>query len=136
MEDGGEGPGPADEKVAPVLWTKGQVPEAIGSPIIVGPHVYRLHSPGILRCWKLESGEEVWAKRLEGIGTTWASPVATADGRIYCASAGKSFVLEAGAEFRVLGTGDLGDSNHASPAISGGRIFLVGAERIHAVGKR
>jgi outer membrane protein assembly factor BamB len=136
VEDGGEGPGPADEKVAPVLWTKGQVPEAIGSPIIVGPHVYRLHSPGILRCWKLESGEEVWAKRLEGIGTTWASPVATADGRIYCASAGKSFVLEAGAEFRVLGTGDLGDSNHASPAISGGRIFLVGAERIHAVGKR
>ena len=31
--------------------------------------------------------------------------------RIYCASGGKSYVVQAGPEFKILGTGDLGDPN-------------------------
>jgi hypothetical protein len=34
--------------------------------------------------------------------STWASPFATADGRIYFASAGKSYVLKAGDKLDVL----------------------------------
>jgi outer membrane protein assembly factor BamB len=118
-----------------VRWKVAQVPEGIGSPIIVGERVYRLHSPAILKCWKAASGEEAWAKRLEGIGTTWASPIADPAGRIWFASSGKSFVIETGPEPKVLAAGDLGDPNHASPAASGGRLFLAGVKAIYCVGR-
>jgi hypothetical protein len=54
------------------------------------------------------------------------SPVADASGRLYFATAGVSYVVQAGEEFKVLAVNDLGDPNHASPAVAGGRQFLVG----------
>jgi outer membrane protein assembly factor BamB len=128
--------GTGDVTATHIRWKVPQVPEGIGSPIIVGEHVYRLHEPGILKCWKASSGEQVYAKRLEGITTTWASPVADPAGRIYFASAGRSFVIQAGPEPTVLATNDLGDPNHASPAASGGRIYLVGLKAVWCVGRR
>ena len=119
-----------------VRWTVPQVPEGIGSPIIVGEHVYRLHAPDILKCWSIEGGKTVRARRLEGISTTWASPIATPDGRIYFASAGKSYVVRAGPDVEVLGVNDLGDANHGSPAVAGGKMFLAGTKRLHAIGKK
>jgi hypothetical protein len=98
--------------------------------------VYRLHAPEILKCWELASGKLVYAKRLEGISSTWASPVADPQGRLFFASAGKSYVIQAGPEFRVLAVNDLGDGNHASPAVAGGTVYLVGMKSIHAVKSR
>ena len=40
--------GSGDVSKTHVRWTIGQVAEGIGSPIIVGKYVYRLHAPGIL----------------------------------------------------------------------------------------
>jgi outer membrane protein assembly factor BamB len=119
-----------------IRWRVNQVPEAIGSPIIVGELVYRLHTPNVLKCWKVSDGSEVYAKRLDGLGTTWASPIADEAGRIFFASAGKSYVIAAGEEFKVLATNDLGDSNHASPAVSNGRIYLLGTQNLYCVGAK
>ena len=57
-------------------------------------------------------------------------------GHLFFASAGKSYILQAGAEFRVLSVNDLGDANHASPAVAGGRLYLVGSKQLYAVGKK
>ena len=61
-----------------------QVPEGFSSPVIVGSYLYRLHGPGVLRCWRLADGGQVFAERLNGVSTS-ASPFVTPDGRIYCA---------------------------------------------------
>jgi hypothetical protein len=54
-----------------------------------------------------------------------ASPVATADGRIYFASVNKSYVIRAGPELEILAVNELpGSYEGPSPAVSGGRIFL------------
>jgi outer membrane protein assembly factor BamB len=116
-----------------VRWTIAQVPEGIGSPIIVGKYVYRLHQPNILKCWELETGKQMYAQRLEGISTTWASPIADPPGRLYFANAGKSYVIQTGPEFRVLAVNDLGDGNHASPAVAGGRLFLEGMQKLYCI---
>jgi outer membrane protein assembly factor BamB len=128
--------GEGDVTATHVRWKVPQVPEGIGSPIIVGEHVYRLHDPGVLKCWKASSGEQVAAKRLDGLTTTWASPIADPSGRIYFASAGKSFVIQAGPDLEVLATNDLGDPNHASPAASGGRIYLAGVKALWCIGRK
>ena len=126
--------GEGDVSATHVRWTVNQVPEGIGSPIIVGGLVYRLHSPGVLRCWQASDGKQLYAQRLDGISSTWASPVADGDGHLFFANAGKSFVIEAGREYKLKATNDLGDPNHASPAISGGKIFLVGTKNIYCIG--
>jgi outer membrane protein assembly factor BamB len=61
--------------------------------------------------------------------------VADGAGNIYLASGGTSLVVKAGPEFEVLATNKLNDPNHASPAIAGGRIYLLGAKRLYAIGK-
>jgi outer membrane protein assembly factor BamB len=119
-----------------VRWTIPQLPESIGSPIIVGGYLYRLHSPAVVKCFEAATGQLVYAERLEGISTTWASPIADAAGHLFFANAGKSYVLQTGPEFRVLAVNDLGDGNHASPSVAAGTLLLVGAKHLHCIGKK
>jgi outer membrane protein assembly factor BamB len=117
-------------------WSINRIPEGIGSPIIVGGYVYRLHTPGVLRCMEVSSGKEVYSERLDGISSTWASPIADPDGRLFFANAGRSYVVQAGPQFRVLAVNDLDDANHPSPAAANGRLFLVGKEKLYCVRAR
>ena len=58
------------------------------------------------------------------LGEYYASPVA-ADGKVFLANTeGKITVLQAGAEWEVLGVNDIGEELHATPALSGGRIYV------------
>jgi outer membrane protein assembly factor BamB len=128
--------GSGDVTQTHIKWRIPQVPEGIGSPIVVGDLVYRLHTPNVLKCWRAADGQQVYAKRLDRLTTTWASPVADAGGHLYFATAGVSYVIQTGEEFKVLATSDLGDPNHASPAISHGRMYLVGTRNVYCVGTK
>jgi len=132
VDPGGSG----DVSSTHVRWTVAQVPEGIGSPIIIGQQVYRLHSPGILKCWDVGTGKQLYAERLEGLSTTWASPIADAAGHLFFANAGKSYMIQAGPEFRVLAVNDLSDGNHPSPAVANGKLFLAGLKNLYCIGKK
>jgi outer membrane protein assembly factor BamB len=119
-----------------IKWRQERLSEAIGSPIVVNGLVYRLQNPDVLKCWRAADGKLVYTERLPGLTTSWASPIADGAGRVYYASAGKSYVLQAGAEFRVLAVNDLDDPNHASPAVAGGRIYLAGTRMLHCIGNK
>ena len=116
-------------------WKKDVVPEGFSSPVAVGDYLYRLHSPETLRCWKLDSGEEAFTARLSGVSTA-NSPVATGDARIYFASAGKSYVIQAGPKLNILAKNDLSDGCSASPAVAEGRIYLKGRQYLYCIGKK
>ena len=126
--------GSGDVSQTHLRWSVNQVPEGIGSPIIVGNYVYRLHTPGILKCWETATGKQVYSERLEGLSSTWASPIADGNGRLYFANAGRSYVLQTGPEFRVLAINELGDGNHPSPAVAQGKLFLVGTKNLYCIG--
>jgi outer membrane protein assembly factor BamB len=127
--------GTGDVSKTHARWRLAQVPEAYSSPVVAGEYLYRLVSPETVRCVKLSSGDVVFSERLPGVATS-ASPIATADGRVYLASAGKSFVLKAGPTAEVLEVNDLGDGGHASPAIAGGRLYLKGRRNLYCVGSK
>jgi outer membrane protein assembly factor BamB len=126
--------GAGDVSKTNIRWTVNQVPEAIGSPIIVGDYVYRLHSPGILKCWETATGKQRYSERLADLSSTWASPIADPNGRLYFATAGKSYVIQSGPDFRVLAVNDLGDASHPSLAAAKDRLFLVGQKNLYCVG--
>ena len=127
--------GSGDVSATRIRWTIRNVPGGIGSPILVGEHMYRMHG-SYLGCWQLADGKRVYSERLKGISTSWASPVADGRGYLYFANAGTSYVIRSGAKFEVLAVNALGDANHPSPAVAGGRIFLVGAKNVWCVGKK
>jgi outer membrane protein assembly factor BamB len=122
-------------KTAP-KWTAPASSEAFSSPLVRGDLLYRVRAPGVLTCRKWVTGEEVYkSDRLEGIDHA-VSPIATADGRVYCASAGRSFVVKAGPTYELLGSSDLGDPGRASPAVVAGRIYLKGGRYLFCVGRK
>ena len=85
--------------------------------------------------YKMATGEVLFEDRREGVSTT-ASPFATADGRVYFASAGRSIVVKVGPKPEILATNELGEETGASAAVSGGRIYLKGRSHLYAVGKK
>ncbi|UCG56539.1 MAG: PQQ-binding-like beta-propeller repeat protein [Phycisphaerales bacterium] len=128
--------GSGDVSKTHIRWTIRQTGQALSSPIIVAKHLYRLHTPGILKCWELAEGKQVYSERVKGISSTWASPIADPHGRLFFANAGKSYVIQAGPKFRVLAVNDLGDGNHPSPAVGKRRMFLVGMNNLFCVGSK
>jgi outer membrane protein assembly factor BamB len=143
FDSGRGGPGAAvdptgtgDVSKTHIKWTVPNIPEGLSSPVIVDKYLYRLHQPGVLKCFEVETGKQVYSHRLEGLTTTWASPVVDPSGRMFFASAGKSYVIQAGLEFKVLAVNDLGDPSHPSPAVARGMIFLVGANNIFCIGQK
>jgi outer membrane protein assembly factor BamB len=127
--------GKGDLSKTHVRWSIPRVAEGFSSPVAVGEYLFRLHNPSSISCWKMSDGVQMFRVRLEGVETA-ASPIASADGRIYCASSGKSYVLRARPKLDILAVNDLGDPSRASPAIAGGRIYFKGTRYLICVGKK
>lgn len=118
-------------------WETPKIPGGwYSSPAVSGEYLYRSHAPGLLRCLNMSTGEVLYRERMPAGTGGDVSPIATPEGRIYFASAGKSVVIKAGPKFEVLAVNDLGDSNSASAAVSGGRFFLKGNRVLYCIGKK
>ena len=93
--------------------------------------LYMTNEVGVVTCADAETGTVVWRERLGGI--FFASPVA-GDGKIYMSSeTGETYVLRAGRKAGVLAKNDLAERFLASPAISGGMIFLRSDNTLFAI---
>ncbi|GAB5402544.1 MAG: PQQ-binding-like beta-propeller repeat protein [Aureliella sp.] len=98
------------------------------SMIVVDGFVYGLTDRGVLYCWQLKTGKEMWRQRLGG--SVSASPV-YAGGHIYWANeTGTMFVFKPSpSRYEAVAENRIGDSAFASPAVVGNRIFLRVGER-------
>ena len=115
-------------------WKLDQIPEGLSSPAIVGDYLYRLHNPGVLKCVDLATGTEQYAQRLNGVSVS-SSPIVTPDGKLFFASAGKTFVVQSGSKFELLATNELGDASASSAAASAGKLIFKGRKYLWCVGK-
>jgi outer membrane protein assembly factor BamB len=92
------------------------------SPILVDDLIYMVNDGGLVSCVEADTGAIVWHGRIEG--TFSSAPIACA-GRIYFPNEdGKTFVLAAGRELKVLAENQLEAGCMASPAVSGESLFL------------
>jgi outer membrane protein assembly factor BamB len=128
--------GKGDVSKTHVKWKVRVTAPAGSSGIVVGDYLYRACNSDILRCWKMADGELVYEKRLQKISPS-TSPIATADGRIYLAGSGRSYVIKAGPTCEILAENDLNEGDpYATPAVSGGRIFIKGKSFLWCIGKK
>jgi outer membrane protein assembly factor BamB len=104
----------------------------IPSPIVYQNVLYIVRNGGILTAFDTKTGTVLKTGRLNGaISGYSASPVA-ADGMVYLASEeGKIAVVRAGAEWEVQAVNDLGEGCYATPALSGGSIYVRTADALY-----
>ena len=97
----------------------------IPSPLVYQGVLYFIKNGGILETLDAKTGEVLQRGRLrDAIGGYSASPVA-AGGLIYFASEdGVVTALEAGREWNIAATSDLGEPVFATPALSRGEVFV------------
>ena len=97
----------------------------IAAPILYDGVLYMVRDGGIITSLEAATGNQLKAGRNpQALGEYYAS-VTAADGKLYLANVeGKVSVLRAAGNWEVLATNDIGDEIHATPALSGGRIYL------------
>ena len=115
-----------------ILWRSAGGASYVPSILYYKDLLYVTNEVGIVTCADAETGKTVWKKRLGGI--FFSSPVA-GDGKAYMTSeTGETFVLQAGREPIVLSTNNLDERIIASPAISGGRLYIRSDGNLFCIG--
>ncbi len=114
-------------------------PQRIGSGMIVGDAIYMANADneGSIECRDLHTGELRWEVRRSNAGPHWASML-FADGRLY--ATGQHGVTTVFApdptQYRELARNDLGERVNATPAISGGHIYIRSFEHLYCIGNQ
>jgi len=107
------------------------------TPVVYGDYLYNAKNNGVMSCYDAKSGTKIYQERL-GAGTSGfsASPVA-GDGKIYFAGEdGDIYVVKAGPKFELVARNAMGEVCMASPAISGGVLYVRTQSHVVAIGPK
>jgi outer membrane protein assembly factor BamB len=103
------------------------------SPLVLGDLLFLVNDTGTASCLDARTGKELWKESLDGKFS--ASPV-YADGNVYFASEnGKTFVVAADREFKLVETNKLDAGCMASPAVVDGALVLRTKTHLYRIGK-
>lgn len=107
------------------------------TPVIYRDALYVLYDKGIFSRHKVETGERMFRSRIApGAAAFTASPWAY-NGNIFLLSEeGDTFVVEAGAEYRLVGVNSLDEFTLATPAIVGDRLLIRTQGRLYSIRSR
>lgn len=103
----------------------------VPTPVASGGRLYLLYDKGIMTCLDLKSGSVLWRQRIPG--EYFSSPLLLGS-KIYCISrSGTLLVLRAGDRFELLGTTELGEGTHSTPAAADGVLVIRTFTKLLAV---
>ncbi|MBP39854.1 MAG: hypothetical protein CL726_11210 [Chloroflexi bacterium] len=128
-------PGERENKF--VAWSHRKRGPYMPTPLIYRGKVYVLNNGGVFGCYDLRKGTELSYMRIphRSYGFS-ASPVAT-NGKIYLSGEdGLVFEMKAEETPKLLTIHEMGEPLMASPALSGGMMYLRGNKHLFAVGKK
>jgi outer membrane protein assembly factor BamB len=116
---------------ANVAWKLTRAVPQKPSLTLVGDTLFMVNDRGIASAVDAMTGEVIWTSRVRGEYS--ASPIAAA-GRVYLFSEdGRTTVIAAAREFRILAESELGDGFMASPAVDGNAFILRSRSHLYRV---
>ncbi|MGI8782147.1 MAG: PQQ-binding-like beta-propeller repeat protein [Acidobacteriota bacterium] len=120
-----------------IVWSRTGRGSYMPTPLIYNGLLYVLANNGVFDAYNLKTGEEVYRERIPQVGSGFsASPVA-ADGKIYLSNEdGEMLVIAAGQKFAHVATNSMGELLMATPALSGGVMYVRTAASLFAIGKK
>ena len=121
-----------------IVWSQTRGNSYTPSPVIYDNKLYVLTDNGMVSCYNARTGEPYYQQtRLPKTYSFKSSPVG-ANGKLYLASENEDvLVLRMGEKFEVLATNTMTDQIFiATPAISGGEIFLRSQNRLYCISEK
>lgn len=118
-----------------IAWCQKQGGPYNPSPIVYGDYLYVLYDRGIISCYNARTGSEIYSKEriAAGANAFTSSPWAN-DGKIFCLSEdGETFVIQAGAEFKVLASNKLDEMCMATPAAVRGSLIIRTISKLYRI---
>ena len=120
-----------------IAWSNPTLAPAYPSPLVLGDQYYTLMDRGFVTSNDPKTGEEIYPRQRIAVdaGTFSASPWAY-NGKLFAISEdGDTFVMQAGREFKVLGSNSLGEMTLASPAVANGSVIIRTATKLYRIAK-
>lgn len=108
----------------------------VPTPLVYNGLLFYWADSGIVTCARPATGETIWQERVGGAGGYFASPICV-DGRLFNVSKqGDVLCIVASDKFELLGKSKLpfAERTHATPAVSGGRMYLRTYTHLVSVG--
>lgn len=106
----------------------------VPTPVLRGKRLFMVDDKGLASCVDVETGENLWMKRIGGRLGYGASPIVVGDKMLIISLAGEATVLRASDEFEQLGEVDLGGPVGATPAFANGCLLLRVDDEIRCLG--
>ena len=118
-----------------VLWRHDKGMAYVASGILYDGAIYLITDSGTMTALDAKTGALKYeGGRLPAPSIFFASPVAF-EGKILITSQdGDTYVIVAGPKHEILASNSVGEAVYASPAISGGRIFIRGDHNLFCIG--
>lgn len=119
-----------------VAWSKKARGSYMPTPLIYRGYLYVLSNQGVLDCYDLGTGQEIYRERIPHQGGGFSGSPVAADDRIYLPSEdGDIFVVKAGPKFELVGKNPMGELLMATPAISSGMMFVRTQHYVFAIAR-
>ncbi len=117
-----------------IAWrVKGRGPY-MPTPLIYGQLLFTLQNQGILDCYDLTTGKEIYRERIShGGGGFSASPVACNEKLYLSGEDGDVFVIQVGKEFQQLNMNQMNEVVMATPAIADNTLLIRGRDHLYAI---
>jgi outer membrane protein assembly factor BamB len=117
-----------------VVWTLPKAGPLAATPLLYEGNLYVLEqSLGVVSCYDARTGKQLYRERLPQARGFFASPWAHG-GKVFCLDDdGRTFVLQAGPEFKLLGRNDIGETSWATPALAGDALFLRTIDHLYCI---
>jgi outer membrane protein assembly factor BamB len=104
----------------------------VPTPLVKDGRLFLWSDDGVVACLRVATGEVVWRERVGG--SIYGSPVCV-NNRLYCtARNGDVVVLAASDKFELLARVPLGEPSYATPAVSGGVMYLRTRSHLFSLG--
>ncbi len=120
------------EKAPEVKYRLGRGTSYVPTPVVYNGLLFFWGDGGIVACHRAGTGEQLWLERVGG--NFFGSPVCI-NGKLYNVSArGELVVIDAAEQFKLQGKSELGEGSHATPAVSGGVLYIHTESQLFSIG--
>jgi outer membrane protein assembly factor BamB len=119
-----------------IVWSLRGRGSYMPTPLLYRGYLYVLQNQGILDCYELATGKELYRQRIPHRGSGFSGSPVAADGVIYLPSEdGDIFAVKAGPEFELLAEHSIGELLMSTPALSDGMMYVRAHQNVYAIGR-
>lgn len=111
-----------DPGTATIAWKAAKEAPTRSSVLVCADRLYMVNDKGIATCLDAKTGRPIWRERLDGDFT--ASPVSDGQSIAFANESGKTFVIQAADQFKLVSVNKLDAGCLASPALLENSLIL------------